>query len=233
MAPASQAEEGRRSPLTREMIARAAMGLVDREGLSSLTMRRLGTALQVEAMSLYSHFTTKEEMLNEVADLLFQEVTLPAEEAEWERFSWELFLGLRRVLLSHPNAVPLLVGRWPRSQAALAPIEASLRSLRLGGFDEATALDGHCALMSFTVGYLLHELGRPSEPSVNPDSWATGLYGLTNLSSQETPHLWELAPFALQREDDEQFAAGLAVVLAGLRTSLGGQRPKSDGRPGP
>ncbi len=233
MAPASQAEEARRAPLSRQVIAEAALRLVDGEGLPSLTMRRLGSALQVEAMSLYSHFTTKEEILNEIADLLFQEVALPEENMDWEQSARELFFGFRRVLLSHPNAVPLLVGRSPRSLAALAPIEASLRSLRRAGFDAATALDGHRALMSFTVGYLLQEVARLSESNVDPSSWGTGLYGLSDLSSQETPHLLELAPVALQREGDEQFATGLTLVLTGLKIRLGAQRPEPDSRPCP
>jgi len=233
MAPASQAEEARRGPLSRKVIAEAAMRLVDREGLPLLTMRRLGSALQVEAMSLYGYFTTKEEILNEVVDLLFQEVTLPRENPDWEQFSRELFSGFRRVLLSHPNAVPLLVGRSPRSQPALAPIEASLGSLRHAGFDAATALDGHGALMSFTVGYLLQEVGRLNEANVDPDSWGTGFYGLSDLTSADTPHLLELAPVALQREADDQFSIGLTLVLTGLKMRLDAQRPATGSRPCP
>lgn len=232
MAPASQADEARRGPLSRPVIAEAAVRLVDREGLPSLTMRRLGGELQVDAMSLYGYFKTKEEILNEVVDLIFQEVELPPDNPEWEQFSRELFSAFRRVLLAHPNAVPLLVTRSPRSRSALAPIEASLRSLRQAGFDPPTALAGYRALMSFTVGYLLQEVGRSNE-TVDPDSWGTGFYGLSDLTPDETPHLLELAPVALQREADEQFATGLTLVLEGLKIRLDGQRPAADSRPCP
>ena len=108
MALASRTGEARRGSLSRQTIAEAAVRLVDREGLSSLTMRGLGRELRVEAMSLYSHFSTKEDILNEMVALLFREVAAPPDNPAWEEFSCELFSAFRRVLLSHPNAVPLL-----------------------------------------------------------------------------------------------------------------------------
>lgn len=234
MASASQASEASRGPLSRQAIAEAAVRLVDREGLPSLTMRRLGGELQVEAMSLYSYFSTKEDILNEVVDLLFREVVLPPDNPDWEQFSRELFSAFRSVLLSHPNTVPLLVTRSPRSPAALASIEASLRCLRQAGFDRATALDGYRVLMSFTVGYLLQEVSRSDDTDdVDPDSWGTGFYALSDLTSDETPHLLDLAPVALQRQAGEQFATGLMLVLEGLKTRLGAQSPDMDRRPCP
>ena len=232
MPPASQAEGARRGPLSRQTIAAAAVRLVDMDGLTSLSMRRLGKLLQVEAMSLYTHFSTKEDLLNEVVDLLFREVELPTDSPDWERFSRELFSAFRRVLLSHPNAVPLLGTRAPHSQEALAPIEASLRSLRQAGFDRPTALDGHRLLMSFTVGYLLQEVARFEDSNVDPESWGTGFYALSDLSSETTPHLLDLTPVALQRHADDQFAMGLTIVFEGLKMRLGSQRPARD-PPGP
>ncbi len=233
MAPASQADEARRGPLSRQVIAEAALRLVDREGLPSLTMRRLGSELRVDPMSIYGYFSTKEDILNEMVDLLFREVAVPRENPDWEQFSRELFSAFRRVLLSHPNAVPLLVSRSPHSRSALAPIEAALRSLRQAGFDPPTALDGYRALISFTVGYLLQEVGRLAESSVDPDSWGTGFYGLSDLTSEDTPHLLELAPVALQREPDDQFEIGLTLVLTGLKQRIPAQSAPPDSRPCP
>ncbi|MDQ4047799.1 MAG: TetR/AcrR family transcriptional regulator [Actinomycetota bacterium] len=215
------------------MIAEAAVRLVDLEGLASLTMRRLGSELQVDPMSLYSYFSTKEDILNEIVDLLFREVAVPPDDPDWEQFSRELFSAFRRVLLAHPNAVPLLVRRSPHSRSALAPIEAALRSLRQAGFDPPTALDGYRALMSFTVGYLLQEVGRLDQSDVSPDSWGTGFYGLSDLTADDTPHLLELAPVALQREPDDQFAIGLTLVLTGLKLRVDAQRPEPASRPCP
>ena len=48
-------DAGERPPLSRERIVAAAIAFVDRRGLTALTMRRLGTELGVEAMSLYRY----------------------------------------------------------------------------------------------------------------------------------------------------------------------------------
>lgn len=232
MGSASQAGEAPREPLSRQAIAEAALRLIDREGLPSLSMRRLGSDLQVAAMSFYTHFSTKEAILNATAELLFADVEIPPENPDWVEFSRDLFSAFRRVLLAHPNAVPLLASRTPRSLAALAPIEASVRCLRQAGFDRSTALDGHRALMSFTVGYLLQEVARFEDSNVDPETWGTGFYALDELTSEETPYLLELAPIALQREADDQFATILTRFLQGLRPSLDSQQ-RTQGVPGP
>ena len=88
-------------------------------------------------------------------------------------------------------------------------------------------------MMSFTVGYVVQEVARLNEPNLDPGSWGTGLYGLGDLSSQDTPNLIELAPAGLQRDSEEQFATGLELVLTGLSLRLDAQQPEPDGRPCP
>ena len=60
-----------RIPLTRERVLRAADTLADAHGIESLTMRRLGEALSVEAMSLYKHVASKSDLLDGMTCLLY------------------------------------------------------------------------------------------------------------------------------------------------------------------
>ena len=59
-----------RTPLTRERILRAAVTLADEQGLDLLTMRTLGTALGVQAMSLYNHVANKDDVLAGMVDVV-------------------------------------------------------------------------------------------------------------------------------------------------------------------
>ncbi len=59
-----------RDALTPERVVEAALRLADEHGLEALTMRRLGTALGVEAMSLYRHVASKEALLDALADAI-------------------------------------------------------------------------------------------------------------------------------------------------------------------
>src|SRR5437879_13758291 len=68
----------RRKPLTTERIVEAAIELIDGEGLDALSMRRLGSALGVEAMSLYRHFPAKTALLDAVVARLLGELAVPA-----------------------------------------------------------------------------------------------------------------------------------------------------------
>lgn len=49
--------------LSRERIVAEALRIIDGMGLRSLTMRRLGDALNVEAMAIYHHFPLGKEQL--------------------------------------------------------------------------------------------------------------------------------------------------------------------------
>ncbi|MGH8940838.1 MAG: TetR family transcriptional regulator, partial [Actinomycetes bacterium] len=71
----SQAASGeRRAPLSRERVLRAAIALADEAGIESLTMRRLGQELGVEAMSLYRHVANKDDILDGIVDLVLGDI---------------------------------------------------------------------------------------------------------------------------------------------------------------
>jgi len=63
-----------RIPLSRERVLRAALGLADSGGIEALTMRQLGEAVGVEAMSLYSHVANKEDLLEGLVDIVCRQV---------------------------------------------------------------------------------------------------------------------------------------------------------------
>ena len=66
-----------RTPLTRDRVLRAAVTFADEGGIGSLSMRKLGEVLGVEAMSLYNHVANKDELLDGMIDLVFGEIELP------------------------------------------------------------------------------------------------------------------------------------------------------------
>ena len=73
MVPPTKAATEPRTPLSRERVLRAAVALADESGIDSLTMRKLGEALGVEAMSLYNHVANKVDLLDGMVDLVFSE----------------------------------------------------------------------------------------------------------------------------------------------------------------
>ena len=61
----------RRAHLSRERVLQTAMRLADEGGLESLTMRRLGQELGVEAMAMYHYFANRDQIVDGIVDLVF------------------------------------------------------------------------------------------------------------------------------------------------------------------
>src|ERR1035437_6872112 len=94
----------RRVPLTRERLLRAAIAMADDGGIESLTMRRLGQELGVEAMSLYNHVANKDEIVDGIVDLVFGEIDIPSGGGGWEAGLRRRGGSLPRALLRHCRA---------------------------------------------------------------------------------------------------------------------------------
>src|SRR5438128_11470911 len=109
----------RRAALSRERILRAAIGLADRGGFKLLSMRRLGQKLGVEAMSLYNHVRSKEDMLDGMVDVVFSEIDLPATGADWRTAMRTRGISARQILLRHPWAIGLMESRATPGPATL------------------------------------------------------------------------------------------------------------------
>src|SRR3982074_1363850 len=102
--PAAEA----RVPLSRERVLRAAVALADESGTGSLSMRKLGDALGVEAMSLYNHVANKGDLLDGMVDFVFSEIDLPAGGADWKTSMRQRAVAVRQALACHPWAIGLM-----------------------------------------------------------------------------------------------------------------------------
>ena len=99
------------TPLNRERVLRAALAYADENGIGSLTMRKLGDNLGVEAMSLYNHVANKAELLDGMIDLVFAEIELPTDGSAWRVAMRERAVSARRALSRHRWAIGLMESR--------------------------------------------------------------------------------------------------------------------------
>jgi AcrR family transcriptional regulator len=150
----------RRQPLSTERIVEAAIEIVDREGLDTLSMRHLGAALGVEAMSLYRHFPSKAALLEAVVGRLLAELLLPVPgKAPWQQSFRVLARDYRQLLLRHPNAIPLLATLQLSNPGALGAAGAVMALLRDAGFDARTAVHVLATAESYVIGFAYWEAG--------------------------------------------------------------------------
>ncbi len=155
----------RRAPLSRELVLETAVKLADRGGLESLSMRKLGQELGVEAMALYYHFANKDEVIDGMVDLVFSEIDLPASGADWKTAMRRRALSLRDVLLRHRWALGLMESRRKPGPANLRHHDAVIGSLRSAGLDMPTIAHAYSLLDSYVYGFALFTMNLPFDPS--------------------------------------------------------------------
>ena len=110
MARASKRSEPVR--LSRDRIVRAAVDLADAEGLEGLSMRRLAEELDAAPMALYRHVTNKDDLIDDMIDVVFSELDVPTGSG-WRTAMRERARGMRQALLRHPWAVGLMEAGTP------------------------------------------------------------------------------------------------------------------------
>jgi AcrR family transcriptional regulator len=205
MAANQPRRRGRPAKLSRDSILAAALALLDREGADALTMRRLGSELGVEAMSLYRHFADRAALLEALADRLASELEPAPCGDDWAEALREFAAALRALARRHPAAFALLSARVLLAPSALPAIEEVLASLRRGGFTPARAVLAYRILASFARGYALSEL----------DGFALELAPEVPLPAIRA-HGRRLA----SEPSESSFRAGLETFVAGLRREL-------------
>jgi AcrR family transcriptional regulator len=151
---------GDRIPLTRERIIAGALDYVDQHGLEALSMRKLGAALGVEAMSLYNHVENKDDVLDGILDMVLRTVAVPARDRLWEDRLRVLVGNFRATGIEHPGVLSMFGNRPIRTPEGFAPIAAFYEILLDAGLPEECALDAFLSVSSFVLGLVIIEAGR-------------------------------------------------------------------------
>jgi len=204
-------------------VLRAAIAVADEVGVESLTMRRLGRHLGVEAMSLYKHVAGKDEILDGIVDIVIGEIDLPSESADWKPAMRQRANSARQVLASHPWAIGMLESRGAMGPAAMRYVDAVIGRLRAGGFSVEMAAHAFVLLDSYIYGFVVQELSFPvgiSEENTEPARAV-----LQTLPADRYPHLAEMAGEHVAtpgRTYADAFDFGLGLILDGLETHRNG-----------
>lgn len=153
-------QPNRRVPLSRDRVLRTAMCLADEGGIGSLSMRKLGQALGVEAMSLYNHVANKDDLLDGMTDLVLSEFELPSPGDEWETAVRRCAVSGHTVLVRHPWACNLIMSSKRIRPARLQYMESLLKCLREAGFSAEETSHAYHAIDSHILGFTLWQLGH-------------------------------------------------------------------------
>jgi len=205
-----------RTPLTKERVLRAAIAMADGGGIDALSMRRLGQELGVQAMSLYHHVESKDDLLDGIVDLVLSEIELPSEGSEWKERVRGCAVSAHDVLLRHPWACSLTMSPARNLPARPRYMEWMLARLRGAGFSPELTYHAYHAVDSHILGFTLWELGHAF---VADDLADLAAVFFRAYPVDEYPHLHEHAQQHLSgfgRDGEGEFEFVLDVILDGL-----------------
>ena len=206
----------RRVPLTRERLLRAAIAMADDGGIESLTMRRLGQELGVEAMSLYNHVANKDEIVDGIVDLVFGEIDIPSGGGGWKTAMRRRAISLRDVLLRHRWAIGLMESRRNAGPSNLGHHDAVISTLRAAGFDINLVAHAYSVLDGYIYGFALTKMTLPFDTSEEAAQVAETM--LRPFPVNAYPNLGAMIEHAMKPGYDygDEFEYGLDLILDGL-----------------
>ncbi|MEW2524588.1 TetR/AcrR family transcriptional regulator [Streptomyces sp. NPDC047071] len=199
-------------PLTRARIVRAAVDLLDEEGMERLTMRRLAERLQAGATTLYWHVKTKGDVIDLAVDAVFGETPVPDRHGDDPRQDIATLVGdWRQAMLRHPwvATVPArqrpLIG--PNFLAWMEFLQSALVRAGLTGK----------RLNAATWALYNHVMGAAATQSSLRLSAEEARMGQEYLESRREQYPTVAANQYISDDDwDANFALGLAFLLDGI-----------------
>jgi AcrR family transcriptional regulator len=214
-----------REPLSRQRIVRAALRIMDEEGLEAVTMRRIGRELGVEAMSLYNHVQGKDDILDSICEEVMAEFRNPQAE-HWTEAARLGAHEYRRLLLAHPNVLTLMTERKApfTNPESLRAYEFALDLFRTAGLSPCDSLKAFHAFGGYILGYVTMELGTmmggpEAEEHARPHQDLALM-----VETEELPRLQEALPYLIDCDFGEQFEFGLDLLIEGIHARVADSR---------
>src|SRR6185503_13113556 len=196
--------------LSRERIIDAALAQVERHGLEALTMRKLGEALGVEAMSLYHFFPSKRHLLDALVDAAISSVEFPAQSLQPVERMRRTMRAYREMAHRHGRLYPVIAVHRLNTPTGVKFIEKVLKIAYDITGDEETAARSFRSLGYYLMGAALHEtMGYAKGPSA-----AEPVDGA--FIARECPLLARSARYFQRDQWDRTFEQGMENMLRAL-----------------
>ena len=188
----------------------AAVALAARDGIESVSMRKLADELGVGAMSLYHYVPNKEDLLDGMVDIVFGEIELPSIDVDWKTALRRRAMATREVLNRHRWAVGLMESRATPGPASFALHNAVLGCLREGGFSIELTIQAYSVMDAYIYGFALQEKSLPFDDAA----------GGAAVAQEQVRQFAEQAQEQQSAELAEEFPY-LAEVVAGHVAKVG------------
>lgn len=208
--------------VTRELVLRSALKLLNEAGLEELTLRGLAKELTIQAATVYWHFENKQELIDEMATLVLAEgkdsLVPKKQEAEWPVWVTAFGSGLRQNLLACRDGARLVAGSRLTNTRFMETTEAIGARLVDSGFTVRQAVVLLSTIYNYTLSFVMEEQAVYPRPGMR-----SPLYDLsarnTQLSGKELPIMRQAGQILFDRFD-RRYREGLDLIIGGARHKL-------------
>ncbi|MGW2822992.1 TetR/AcrR family transcriptional regulator [Streptomyces sp. NPDC001443] len=220
-----------RDTLTADRIVRAAIELLDDEGLDGLNMRSLAKRLGSAATAVYWHIKTKDDLVRLAGDAIWHEVELPdLGTTDWRTAAAAHAAGMHAMLTRHPWLVQAFGSHLLHGPGQARNNDLGLAVYEKAGFASDDADRAAATVFTFVLG---SALGPAAQVSLNRRLGKNGadaeqLMADAMTSATETamrfPRLRErldtTAAMEYTAAPDSTFEFGLRSLLDGFEARL-------------
>ncbi|MEU4083207.1 TetR/AcrR family transcriptional regulator [Streptomyces aureus] len=224
-----------RDTLTADRIVRAAIELLDAEGLDGLNMRSLAQRLGSAATAVYWHIKNKDDLVRLSSEAVWGEVELPdLDTTDWRTAAAAHAAGVFAMLTRHPWLVQAFGSHLLYGPAQARHNDFSLAVYEKAGFEAADADRAAAAALAFVLG---STLGPAAQVSLNRRLGKTGedagqlvadAMAQATETAKQFPHLRKRLDTAAAAEyagaPDHAFEFGLRSLLDGFEARLAADR---------
>jgi AcrR family transcriptional regulator len=196
----------RKSRLTREKIAAAALAIADKEGFEAVSMRRVAQQLEVGTMSLYYYVKTKDDLVSVMDDALMGEALLPSLPKDWRLAMMEIAKRTHAVFIRHPWALVAMASA-PPGLNAMRHMEQCLEALAETSMTEKQKITLLATVDDFVFGNALREAAAHAEIDAE--------FAAAQLATGAFPRLAQAFGRGRVDASEDRFERGLWSLLEG------------------
>ena len=204
--------------LSRELIIKEALALLEEHGPGALSMRRLADRLGVAPNALYYRVRGKADLIDGLIDQVYADLDLdPDPSGDWTQQLTTLNQAVRDHLLAHPAVVPYALQQPGLGPHSLRLGEAIYDILRPAGFSDQAVVGTVYGLLTYILGFVALEIARAGTDPQTSDEFVRRMWAFfAALPPGEFPHTVELAAQLARISTDDQFQFGIRTFIAGL-----------------
>ena len=203
--------------VNRDLLARTGLKLLNEVGLEQLTLRLLGRELKVQAATLYWHFKSKAELIDEMATLALADgaqLLIPAKDSpDWSVWAASFGTGLRKTLLAYRDGARMVSGTRLTNTEYMKTVERIAARIVESGFTVRQAVVLLSTIYNYTLSFVMEEQAvfpRPNERSPQYDIAKRN----AKLDPEEFPLLRQSGAILFDRFD-RRYKEGLELILRG------------------